>query len=176
MTAVRRKPGELPVEHDLRERASDLVLDFAAIGVIGNITRVSDALRSHLERTALARPDLSWSAYAVLHHLWVSGDTDTRELAEHCGVSKGVLTGAVNVLEERGLVQRRPQPDDRRFVLVKLTASGKRLIAKLVVDVNAEEVSVVRSLTGTEQTAAAGLLRRLVVRLDELQGDNGRSA
>jgi len=50
--------------------------------------------------------------------------------AHHCDASN--ITGIVDRLERRGLVERQPDPADRRVTLVHRTAEGDRVRARLV--------------------------------------------
>lgn len=52
------------------------------------------------------------------------------ELAQEMNVDAPAATVAVNELEARGLVERRPHPTNRRAKLVSLTAAGRRVIAQ----------------------------------------------
>ncbi len=168
MATVRRRAGELAVEHEVRTRVAELPLDFSAVAVMANAARVTDAFRSHLERTALARVDVNYPGYNVLYQLWLWGDLDTRELAELTFLSKGVLTATVTALEERGFVARKPLPDDKRFVLVKLTANGKRAAIKLLQEVNAQEVAITNAMSGASRIEIAAALRALLLTIDGL--------
>ncbi|MEW5889091.1 MAG: MarR family transcriptional regulator [Pseudomonadota bacterium] len=49
-----------------------------------------------------------------------------KELGEKTLITKGTLTGVVDRLEEKGLVQRVASETDRRSVIVRLTAAGER--------------------------------------------------
>ena len=53
------------------------------------------------------------------------------ELAEAMGCDAPAATVAVNDLEERGLVERRAHPEDRRVKIVSLTEEGKRVMGAL---------------------------------------------
>ena len=53
------------------------------------------------------------------------------ELAADMGTDAPAATVIVNDLEERGLVKRRPHPDNRRSKLVSLTAEGRKRVAAL---------------------------------------------
>jgi DNA-binding MarR family transcriptional regulator len=46
-------------------------------------------------------------------------------------ITKGGITGILDRLEARGLVKRFPSSDDRRSVLVRLSAKGVELFRKL---------------------------------------------
>ena len=54
------------------------------------------------------------------------------ELANQLACDSSNVTGIIDRLEARGLVARRPSPDDRRVKHVVLTARGRRLQARLV--------------------------------------------
>jgi DNA-binding MarR family transcriptional regulator len=51
------------------------------------------------------------------------------ELAEEMGTDAPAATVLVNDLEARGLVERRPHPENRRAKLVSLTEAGRRVVA-----------------------------------------------
>lgn len=83
-------------------------------------------------------------------------------LARAIDLSGGAMTNRINRLEGRGLVRRRPDKDDRRGVIVILSAKGRRVIDKAIrfrLDVARESV---RDLTAVEQEQLAGLLRRMM--------------
>ena len=52
------------------------------------------------------------------------------EIAERTLITKGGITGILDRLEARGLVKRVPSRDDRRSVLVRLSAKGAELYRK----------------------------------------------
>ena len=54
-----------------------------------------------------------------------------RELGERTLITKGTLTGVVARLQARGLVERRPHPQDGRSELLQLTADGQALFERV---------------------------------------------
>ena len=50
-----------------------------------------------------------------------------KDLASLVGVTTGTMTFTVDKLEEKGLIERFPNPDDRRSTIIGLTEKGKRL-------------------------------------------------
>ena len=54
------------------------------------------------------------------------GPTATGELARHLGVSVPTISRSIDVLVERGWVERVANPADRRHTIVRLTSKGRR--------------------------------------------------
>ena len=158
--------GPTEAERAVLDRTRHLDLDHRAMAVASNIFRVSTAIRRHMERRVLASDHLSWTAFVVLWVLWIWGEMESRDLAAAVGISKPTSTGVVGTLERRGWVRRRRGADDGRMVRVSLTATGRRHIERLFPMFNAEETALVSAMTGAEQEALAGLLRRLLQRVE----------
>ena len=61
--------------------------------------------------------------------LWVIGDTSVRTgvVAQHLKLSAGAVTELVESLVAEGMVRRDADPDDRRAVVLRLTAEGRRV-------------------------------------------------
>jgi DNA-binding MarR family transcriptional regulator len=61
------------------------------------------------------------------------------ELAGELGVSKQAAAKVVGEMEQRGLVEREPSPDDRRATLLRLSSRGAALVAAAIEIGNAVE-------------------------------------
>ena len=72
---------------------------------------------------------LSWTRVLALRRLATQPHT-LRALAERLAADPPYVTLIVDHLEERGLVARRPHPEDRRAKLVELTAAGRAAAAR----------------------------------------------
>lgn len=72
--------------------------------------------------------DLSMAQAKALHLIGHGGPITMSALAARLGVTASTTSGLVDRLVERGLVDRRSEPADRRQVVVDVTADGRRLI------------------------------------------------
>jgi DNA-binding MarR family transcriptional regulator len=95
------------------------------------------ASRLRLAVTRLARQlrqtsdsDLSPTQSAVLATLANHGPVTLGELAELERVASPTITKVTGILQQRGLVEKIPDADDRRFVRVELTAEGRALVER----------------------------------------------
>ncbi|CQD09849.1 MarR family transcriptional regulator [Mycobacterium europaeum] len=70
--------------------------------------------------------DLSPSQTAVLNRLWKEGASSASVLASAERVRPQSMATIVAALEQRGLIARTPDPEDRRRQLISLTAAGRR--------------------------------------------------
>lgn len=77
----------------------------------------------------------------------------------HCDNSN--VTGIVDVLEEKGLVTRRPSEQDRRVKLIALSAEGRRVRARLMRAVE-RPPAWLEGLSEADQRALRELLKRAV--------------
>lgn len=89
---------------------------------------------------------LAIGEYDVLFNLsrCPTGWTRLNELNRHLLISQPSLSRMAERLEGKGLIQRKPAPDDQRGVLVGLTESGR----KLQREIGAAHVRVIHSLLG----------------------------
>ncbi len=82
------------------------------------------------------------------------------------------MTHRLDRLQERGLVERTAAAEDRRRVMVQLTAAGLDLVEQAVAQRSCEACGLVDALSAAQQEEVVELLRRLVARLDQLPDPN----
>lgn len=99
---------------------------------LDEINRALPERVSELAGLFLARsdPPVSWTDARVMQRL-AAGPLRISELAGGEQISQPGITMLVNRIEERGWVQRRPDPSDGRAVLVELTDAGRAELAAL---------------------------------------------
>jgi DNA-binding MarR family transcriptional regulator len=87
------------------------------------VGRLRRRMRETQDRSALTPSQVS-----VLSRLDREGPRTASELAAAEGVRPQSVAVSVGVLEERGLVARRPDPDDRRRQTISLAPAGRALL------------------------------------------------
>ncbi|MBX6169778.1 MAG: winged helix DNA-binding protein, partial [Thermobispora bispora] len=78
----------------------------------------------------------------------------------------GTMTNRIDRLAAAGLVTRRPDPEDRRGVLVRLTPAGMQRVDAAFADLIRRERELLAGLGPQEQQTLAGLLRTLLIPFD----------
>ena len=131
------------------------------MAVTSNLFRAANSVRNHLERTVLAKEDLSWTAFVVLWVTWIWEPIETRQIAIEGGFSKATLTGVLSTLEKRGLLARKKSKDDGRLVIVELTTKGRKLMDTLFPAFNRQETAIANAVAPSKQGVLADQLRTI---------------
>ncbi len=99
--------------------------------------------------------------FGVLEALLHKGPLPVNALGRKVLLTSGSITSAVDRLEQRGLVERHDDADDRRVRLVVLTPGGRSLIEEAFASHAADLERVMSVLTPAERTTLVRLLRKL---------------
>lgn len=94
-------------------------------------------------------------------------------LAQSARLDKSTMVVAVDALEEEGLVERRPDPKDRRARIVVPTEAGRELLARAERVVLGVEDEVLADLSAEELRVLRSLLVRLVVGRSSANDESG---
>jgi DNA-binding MarR family transcriptional regulator len=148
-------------------------LNTAALGVV---IRVMALNRRFVREAAIALEPLGlelWE-YDVLSALRRQGKPfalAASALAGETGLSTGAMTNRIDRLEERGLVSRAQDKEDRRSILVRLTSAGRNAIDEAIhYRLEAARESL-KDLKAGERRQLADLLRGVVLAVDEGDAD-----
>jgi len=106
--------------------------------------------------------------YQVLATVNSEGPKRQLDLAAQLGVDRTVMTYLLDDLEKTGLVQRQPDPADRRARLIVPTDQGKETLCDLERRLTATEDEVLGSLDEEERASFRRLLQRVALRADAL--------
>jgi DNA-binding MarR family transcriptional regulator len=139
-------------------------LDVRPLEVLSRVTRLARHL-DRARRTAFEAHQLEVWEFDVLAALRRAGAPyalSPGQLLAQTMVTSGTMTNRVDRLESRGLVQRLPDPADRRGVQVQLMAQGKDRVDAALADLLHRERDLLKGLSRTDQDELSALLRRLV--------------
>lgn len=139
-------------------------LDVAPLAVLSRVSRLARHL-DRARRAAFAEHDLEAYEFDVLAALRRAGspyELSPGQLLRQTLVGSGTMTNRLDRLESRGLVRRRPDPEDGRGVRVRLTDSGQALVDAAVTDLLTRETTLLAALPDTDRDRLAGLLRNVL--------------
>ena len=145
---------------------SDPRVDASPLEVVGRLLLCV----AHLERAIVAALEpfgLSFGDFDVLNTLRRRGDdqgTKPRDLAQSSLITSGAMTSRLDRLERAGLIERRPDPGDRRGVLVRLTEQGERLAEDALHAVIAADEAFLEPLSRRQRDSVASALKQLLLR------------
>jgi DNA-binding MarR family transcriptional regulator len=135
------------------------------MALLGRLSEASERVLRDFLNPLFAEAGLQPGEFDVLATLRRSGEpcmlSPTR-LYEAAMISSGGMTNRLDRLEKAGLVERRPDPDDRRGKLIALTASGRKLIDETITRHVANEERILSVLNPAEQESLNTLLKKLI--------------
>ncbi|WP_299689563.1 MarR family transcriptional regulator [uncultured Tateyamaria sp.] len=138
-------------------------IDTGPMATIGRIARLSAQLRSEMEKT-WKRYGLNAASFDVLATLRRSGKPEglsPGELLELTMVTSGTMTNRVDQLVKSGLVERVPNPNDKRGFLIRLTPTGFSTIETAVGEHAATQKRLVAGISDNQRSELDTLLRAL---------------
>ena len=126
----------------------------------------------NVSRLFFARWDLSPSQFNILNLLCDRPDGCTQiELSRLLIMHRSNVTGLVDRLEARGLVQRRDSPHDRRVYRVILTAAGRKLLQQILPRYYAAAEEVWGTLPARRANQLIKELTRICANAEGVAGD-----
>jgi DNA-binding MarR family transcriptional regulator len=135
---------------------------------VGSLT---DQILDEIE-TGLAHQRHKWAAQCQAHGLSMThfhilailqgdGPTPMSRLADQLGVALPNLTGVITRMEERGVVERIHDADDRRVVLARITPAGREIVQRVEGARLDHMRELVSALTSDEQATVLHALQTL---------------
>jgi len=183
---------DLPRYECLLEAAKEFPdLDPSAAEAFLHLLRTGDEVFGVTDRN-LGAHNISHGRFGVLMLLWrsvqprvatllgadacLSGPRTPAELAEAAGVTRATMTGLVDTLERDGFVKREPDPNDRRMMSVRLTASGERFLQDFLPSHFQAITALMNPLTETERKTLVSLLGKIQQQASVLNAADAKAA
>jgi DNA-binding MarR family transcriptional regulator len=109
----------------------------------------------------IAALDLTPPQAGLLRLLVMQPGRSQRELADALGMPPSRFVPFADILERRGLIERRRNPDDRRLHALYLTPAGRDLLSELSTAARENEDDLCRALSPDERHQLTTLLGRI---------------
>jgi DNA-binding MarR family transcriptional regulator len=165
------------VSHDRADHIDEIVaqwhrerpdLDTAPLATLGRLFRVAQ-LADPLLSTPLRELGLQPGWFDLLAALRRAGapyQLNPTDLMRTTMLSSGGMTKRLDRLADAGLIERSPDPRDRRGTLVRLTSKGRAVIDRAIGLHIQNEAQLLDVLTTSERQALNRSLRKLLVALE----------
>jgi DNA-binding MarR family transcriptional regulator len=173
MTDQRSGPQGPPLQDEVDDlvaswRAERPDLDVEPLQILSRVSRLARHL-DRARRAAFAAHQLETWGFDVLSALRRQGppyQLSPGALLRATLVTSGTMTNRIDRLAAAGLVHRRPDPQDKRGVLVALTASGRAVADAALADLLQRERKLLAGMSAGQRRELAGLLRVLLAPFD----------
>lgn len=113
------------------------------------------------ELPVLATHEISMWGYSVLTALDETPVRTQAALAEAIGADKSRIIGTLDELQDTGLIDRTPDPDDRRVRLLSITTQGRRVRRAVRRDIRVREDRLLAKLPAKDREAFLRVLQQL---------------
>ncbi len=108
------------------------------------LTKAQQAVQQ-LFKAELAPFGITPGQYAILSCLWDADGQTPRQLADRLSLDSSSITGILDRVEHKGLIERQPCPGDRRALQVVLTSKGRELeqpVNQAIIEANKKALAV----------------------------------
>jgi DNA-binding MarR family transcriptional regulator len=144
-------------------------LDTGPMEVLSRVTRLALHLDRARRRTYAKHQLQAWEfdVLAALRRAGAPYELSPGELLTQTMVSSGTMTNRIDRLADRDLVSRRPDPRDRRGVVVMLSDQGRIHVDGALADLLDTEQEILAGLPAADRDCLADLLRKITLRFDQ---------
>jgi DNA-binding MarR family transcriptional regulator len=145
---IARLPG---LDYDVLDALVGYALRRAQVVVYGGFDRATRGL------------DITPPRFTALVIVGANPGISQSTLGAALGIARSGAMTLVDWMVERGMIERRNRPEDRRAWGLHLTSRGERFVSKVKRSVVAEDRKQLAKLSGAEKKTLLGLLERIAV-------------
>lgn len=138
---------------------SNLAARTNLLELINNISKVSRLIDEFYDKF-YKKFKLTRVQFRTLYFLYLKGEEGltVSDLSRKLNVAKSATTNLISRMESNGLVQRISNKDDRRIVIISLTAKGEEIINKVLPSDEDFKLSILDFLTEEEKNGLSKLM------------------
>lgn len=127
----------------------------------GFVIRKAHQRSSEVFAQVMSSFDVTPTQFSALVKLYQEGELSQNHLGRLIATDPATTLGVVKRLRERGAVEQRADPDDRRRVLLRLSRGGRRAVAAMMSRAAEVTRQTLAPLSDEEQAVLMSLLHRL---------------
>lgn len=128
---------------------------------VGHLLRRAHQRHASIFQTMIGDSQLTPLQFAALVKLSDLGEVSQNHLGRLTAMDAATMQGVIRRLSARRFIERRPDPTDRRRVLLRLSPAGSALLARCVADGVEITERTLEPLNRSEQDTLLDLLRRI---------------
>ncbi len=132
------------------------------------LNRLADRISQALEKLYAESYELNIAQWRVLAWLSHCDDLTAKKICTYTNMDKARVSRAIQSLEGRGLISRKPSQQDQRLHDLQLTTNGQALLNKLVPEAQAWEADLVSTLSAGEYRDLLSTMRKLERQLERI--------
>jgi len=130
-----------------------------------SLVRTGTALLQELDRCVSASLDMPQASATALAVIDGAGTQLTpSQIGDRVLVPSATMTSTLDLLEGRGWIERRPNPADRRSLLVQITPAGSAAANRILAGIRRVELATLSGLTLAEREQLLELLAKVMER------------
>lgn len=131
---------------------------------IGKFVKIINNMLDSKANRDFRKWDLTCSQHAIIAYLFdhQSVETTQRDLEETFSLKNPTVTGLLNLLENKGMIQRVTNPKDRRSNIIKLTEKSLALEKQLTASRKMAEDAILKGFTSDEKQLMGSFMIRLM--------------
>jgi DNA-binding MarR family transcriptional regulator len=138
------------------------------IPLLWELTHAMQAMSRHMERNI----GISGPQRLVMRATQALAEPTPGDLAARLGVHPSTITGHLDRLVDRGLLERERRTDDRRSSRLRLTSAGQRLLSARAVTIESVVAAALAEIPADKRADADVVLRRLATALRSAAGES----
>ena len=140
---------------------------------IGKFVKIINNMLDSKANRDFRKWDLTCSQHAIIAYLFdhQSVETTQRDLEETFSLKNPTVTGLLNLLENKGMIQRVTNPKDRRSNIIKLTEKSLSLEKQLTASRKMAEEAILKGFTSDEKQQLESFMRRLMDNIQNFFND-----
>ncbi|TCT20373.1 MarR family transcriptional regulator [Melghiribacillus thermohalophilus] len=152
-------------EHEYQKKKRDPSLKLFVV--------LSKAYRTviDLSNENILKHGLNPTEFAVLELLYHQGDQPLQKIGERILLASGSITYVVDKLEQKGYLERKPCPNDRRVIYGSISEKGRELLNKIFPEHWSRIEHITGGLSDQEKEQAIELLKKLGLYASQFKED-----